>query len=84
MSLDPVRETVAVSSPEGGPDGAAFRRMLGPAYLVAVDNMDLGNWAMDLAVGSRYGFRLLWVVVLSSLMAMACHRLLPSRWRLPL
>lgn len=49
--------------------------MLGPAYLVAVGYMDPGNWATDLAAGSRYGFRLLWVVALSSLMAMVLRSL---------
>ena len=49
-----------------------FRRMLGffgPAYLVSVGYMDPGNWATDLEGGSRYGYGLLWVVGLSSLMA---------------
>ena len=49
--------------------------MLGPAYLVAVGYMDPGNWATDLAAGSRYGFRLLWVVALSSLMAILLQSL---------
>ena len=38
-------------------------RIAGPAYLVAVGYMDPGNWATDLAAGSRYGYALLWVVV---------------------
>ncbi len=42
---------------------------LGPAYLVSVGYMDPGNWATDLEGGSRYGYALLWVVGLSSLMA---------------
>lgn len=42
---------------------------LGPAYLVAVGYMDPGNWATDLRGGSLYGYALLWVVGLSSLMA---------------
>ena len=49
-----------------------FRRwlaFLGPAYLVSVGYMDPGNWATDLLGGSRYGYALLWVVGLSSLMA---------------
>ena len=75
MSVPPVRETVQVSLPDGVPDGRTFRRVLGPAYLVAVGYMDPGNWATDLAAGSRYGFRLLWVVALSSLMAMALQSL---------
>lgn len=41
----------------------------GPGYLVAVGYMDPGNWATDLAGGSAFGYRLLFVVVLSSLLA---------------
>ncbi|MFN7899590.1 MAG: Nramp family divalent metal transporter [Synechococcaceae cyanobacterium] len=51
------------------------RQMFGPAYLVAVGYMDPGNWATDLAAGSRFGFGLLWVVALSSLMAMVLQSL---------
>ena len=50
-------------------------RMFGPAYLVAVGYMDPGNWATDLAAGSRYGFGLLWVVAISSGMAMVLQSL---------
>ncbi len=52
-----------------------FLRVLGPGYLVAVGYMDPGNWATDLAAGSQYGYRLLWVVGLSSLMAMVLQTL---------
>ena len=41
----------------------------GPAYLVAVGYMDPGNWATDLAGGSRFGYTLLSVILLSNLMA---------------
>jgi manganese transport protein len=58
----------------GIPAGAGFlRRMLafaGPGYLIAVGYMDPGNWATDVAGGSRFGYTLLSVVLLSSLMAM--------------
>ena len=50
-------------------------RMFGPAYLVAVGYMDPGNWATDLAAGSRCGYGLLWVVAASSLMAMVLQSL---------
>jgi manganese transport protein len=43
---------------------------LGPGYLIAVGYMDPGNWATDLAGGSSYGYSLLWIVLLSGLMAM--------------
>ncbi|HSY86715.1 MAG TPA: Nramp family divalent metal transporter, partial [Verrucomicrobiae bacterium] len=41
----------------------------GPGYMISVGYMDPGNWATDLGGGSAYGYRLLSVVVLSSLMA---------------
>ena len=50
-----------------------WRKLLafgGPGYLVAVGYMDPGNWATDLAGGSAFGYALLSVVLLSSLMAM--------------
>jgi manganese transport protein len=53
--------------------GHWLRRFLGfagPGYLVAVGYMDPGNWATDLAGGSAFGYTLLWVVMLSNLMAM--------------
>jgi manganese transport protein len=52
--------------------GHWIRRMLGfmgPGYLVAVGYMDPGNWATDLAGGSSFGYSLLWIVMLSNLMA---------------
>jgi manganese transport protein len=50
-----------------------FRKLLafaGPGYLVAVGYMDPGNWATDIQGGSKFGYTLLSVVVVSSLMAM--------------
>src|SRR6187455_1816993 len=49
-----------------------FRKILafaGPGYLVAVGYMDPGNWATDLAGGSRFGYTLLSVILISNLMA---------------
>ena len=43
---------------------------LGPAYLVSVGYMDPGNWATDLAGGSKFGFTLIWVLLMSNLMAL--------------
>jgi manganese transport protein len=61
------------------PAGGSFWRKLvaftGPGYIVAVGYMDPGNWATDLAGGSRYGYALLWIVVASSLMAMLLQAL---------
>lgn len=55
-----------------------WRKMLafaGPGYLVAVGYMDPGNWATDLAGGSKYNYALLSVILLSSIMAMFLQRL---------
>ena len=53
-------------------DRSKWRKMLafaGPGYLVAVGYMDPGNWATDLAGGSRFGYSLLSVILISNLMA---------------
>jgi manganese transport protein len=42
---------------------------LGPAYLVSVGYMDPGNWATDIAGGSRFAYDLIWVLLLSNMMA---------------
>lgn len=42
---------------------------LGPAYLVSVGYMDPGNWATDIAAGSGFGYRLVWVLLMSNLIA---------------
>src|SRR4051794_5875516 len=47
----------------------------GPAYLVSVGYMDPGNWATDIAAGSRFGYRLLWVLVMSNIMAILLQSL---------
>lgn len=50
-----------------------WRKLLvfaGPGMLVSVGYMDPGNWATDIESGSRYGYGMLWVVALASLMAM--------------
>ena len=43
---------------------------LGPAYLISVGYMDPGNWATDLAGGSKFGYTLIWVLLMSNLMAL--------------
>src|SRR5881394_634108 len=51
---------------------SVWRKLLafaGPGYLVAVGYMDPGNWATDLAGGSKFGYTLLSVILLSNLMA---------------
>src|SRR3982751_3561437 len=55
-----------------------WRRMFafaGPAYLVSVGYMDPGNWATDLEGGARFGYQLLWVLVMSNLMAILLQTL---------
>jgi manganese transport protein len=47
----------------------------GPAYLVSVGYMDPGNWATDIAGGSHFGYRLLWVLLMSNVMAILLQSL---------
>src|SRR5579885_1463339 len=57
---------------------AFWRRMFafaGPAYLVSVGYMDPGNWATDLEGGARFGYKLLWVLVMSNAMAILLQTL---------
>jgi manganese transport protein len=72
-SLPEVHKSLAV------PESATFiRKMLafaGPGFLVAVGYMDPGNWATDLAGGSRYNYALLSVIMLSNLMAILLQSL---------
>lgn len=67
LSLPESHRSVAI------PEGSSRRRLwvfMGPAFLVAVGYMDPGNWATGLAAGSAYGYALLSVVLIASLMAM--------------
>lgn len=48
---------------------------IGPAYLVSVGYMDPGNWATDIAGGSKFGYSLLWVLLMSNLMALLLQSL---------
>ena len=55
-----------------------FRRLfafLGPAYLVSVGYMDPGNWATDIEGGARFGYSLIWVLLMSNLMAILLQTL---------
>src|SRR5215467_6950155 len=55
-----------------------WRRMFafaGPAYLVSVGYMDPGNWATDIEGGARFGYQLLWVLVMSNAMAILLQTL---------
>jgi len=67
-SLPEVYRTVPIA-----PNSSWFRKILafaGPGYLVAVGYMDPGNWATDIGGGSKFGYALLSVVLISNLMAM--------------
>jgi manganese transport protein len=48
---------------------------MGPAYLISVGYMDPGNWATDIAGGSRYGYQLIWVLLMSNMMALLLQSL---------
>ena len=71
-SLADVHSTVGISEP------SFWRRLFafaGPAYLVSVGYMDPGNWATDLEGGARFGYQLLWVLVMSNAMAILLQTL---------
>ncbi|MDR3619990.1 MAG: Nramp family divalent metal transporter [Paludisphaera borealis] len=75
-SLEEVHGSVDVPS-ELGRRGR-FRRLfafMGPAYLVSVGYMDPGNWATDLEGGARFGYALLWVLLMSNIMAVLLQTL---------
>src|SRR4030088_1244936 len=65
---------------ETRPQGPLWKKLtafLGPGYLVAVGYMDPGNWATSLAGGSKFGYALLTVALLSNLMAIVLQSLCP-------
>jgi manganese transport protein len=67
-SLSEVHNTVDTTKPVG--KWKKLFSFLGPAYLVSVGYMDPGNWATDIAGGSKYGYALIWVLLMSNLMAL--------------
>jgi manganese transport protein len=68
LSLSEVHGTVEVN--QIGPRWKQLFSFFGPAYLVSVGYMDPGNWATDIAGGSQFGYRLLWVLLMSNLIAL--------------
>lgn len=72
-SLDTLHGSVPV--PTGGPWYRRFLAFLGPGYMVSVGYMDPGNWATDIAGGSKFGYMLLSVILLSNLMAIVLQAL---------
>src|SRR5437016_13387247 len=72
-SLSDVHETVDIEKKTiGWRQAFSF---FGPAYLVSVGYMDPGNWATDLAGGSKFGYSLIWVLLMSNLMALLLQSL---------
>lgn len=72
-SLEEVHESVSTENKK-----SIFKKILaffGPAYLISVGYMDPGNWATDLAGGSQFGYSLLWVLLMSNLMALLLQSL---------
>jgi manganese transport protein len=65
----------SVGTPRGGPFWRKLLAFLGPGYLVAVGYMDPGNWATSLAGGSKFGYALLTVALLSNVMAIILQSL---------
>lgn len=67
-SLEEVNESVSAQNKT-----SVFRKILaffGPAYLISVGYMDPGNWATDIAGGSQFGYALVWVLLMSNIMAL--------------
>jgi manganese transport protein len=75
-SLEEVHGSIQV--PSGRGKYQRIRQLfafLGPAYLVSVGYMDPGNWATDLEGGARFGYALIWVLLMSNLMAVLLQTL---------
>lgn len=71
-SLSNVHGSVQTANKTGWKKILAF---IGPAYLVSVGYMDPGNWATDIAGGSAFGYRLIWVLFASNLIALLLQSL---------
>src|SRR3954466_15026495 len=72
-SLSDVNRSVVVRS--SGPTWRRAAAFVGPGYLVAVGYMDPGNWATSIAGGSRFGYTLLIVALVSNIMAIVLQSL---------
>ena len=73
-SLSEVHQTVDTTALHK-PVWKRILSFFGPAYLVSVGYMDPGNWATDLAGGSQFGYKLIWVLLMSNLMALLLQSL---------
>ena len=72
-SLEEVHESVAIVQ-----NTSVWKKILaffGPAYMVSVGYMDPGNWATDIAGGSQFGYTLIWVLLMSNIMALLLQSL---------
>jgi manganese transport protein len=76
LSLGAVHGSVRLAA--NAPRWRRYLSFFGPGYIIAVGYMDPGNWATDLAAGSSYGYELLAIVLLASIMAMVLQAL--SAW----
>src|SRR6266581_665834 len=74
ISLSEVHESVDTNL-SSAPLWKRIFSFFGPAYLVSVGYMDPGNWATDLAGGSKFGYALIWVLLMSNLMALLLQSL---------
>lgn len=74
VSLSEVHESVDTTALHR-PVWKRILSFFGPAYLVSVGYMDPGNWATDLAGGSQFGYKLIWVLLMSNLMALLLQSL---------
>lgn len=72
-SLPEVHESVKVQNSSSF--WKRFLSFVGPAYMISVGYMDPGNWATDLAGGSQFGYTLLWVLLLSNIIALLLQSL---------
>jgi manganese transport protein len=72
-SLSEVHESVQV--PQKRNFWKTLLAFLGPAYMVSVGYMDPGNWATDIAGGSQFGYQLIWVLLMSNIMALLLQSL---------
>src|SRR5580700_10854248 len=68
MSLEGMHGTVEVPN-YGASFWKQWRAYVGPALLISIGYMDPGNWGTDLQSGAQFKYGLLWVVAISSLMA---------------
>ena len=73
ISLSEVHESVPV--PSKGSRWLRWLAITGPALMVSVGYMDPGNWATDLAGGSQYNYTLIWVLLMSNMMAILLQSL---------